>query len=126
MRDLVDLTFGIHPVARAILNLLSDIKIDYEFPTSITFPYFNGRECGAMILLQKRLSDSVTVVAFGQNRNCDDIFVETWQEDNLPYNILTIENRNEIRAEEAYKNRKYFESQNLVGAVKYIKKLFNV
>jgi hypothetical protein len=59
-----------------------------------TFPWYNGYEKGASIVLRPCGSmKPCLVISFGEARNSNGIFVETWEQALEPFNIPTIEER---------------------------------
>lgn len=80
---LFDTDMGIHPQAVAILASLRNAQ-EEEFTQNDLKPlfncqtshYHNGREHGVQVVFQKTVSGPALVIAFGENRNSDSIFVQ--------------------------------------------------
>lgn len=91
MQSCADPSFGINPQALAILHLLSQYTPDFaewddltkQWKVEIfTFPWFNGLEKGVALVVRK---DSTypdhLVIAFGEDRTTDRVFVQQWMSD---------------------------------------------
>lgn len=131
-----DLTFGIHPSAIAVAHLLGDFYYDIkgehpnvfdekfmdDFQSSVvfkTFPFYNGRENAICITFSTYMQSNKTLhVVFGENRNSDSIFVDTWV-GSAPFNSPTVADF----TDEAYEKRKFFPLKDIMKAVDYINTL---
>ncbi len=119
--------FGIHPVAMAILMLLDEFEIsglvDEEHKNNVkylidlrTSAWYNGRERGICLCVD--LNGTSFVITFGECRNSDSIFVDSWiMKSSL--NPPTVADF----TDEAYSNRKYFSYNGIYEATQHIDKL---
>jgi hypothetical protein len=79
-----DPTLGIHPQARAILALLdcepafAKYKDGFYDVNISTSAWYNGREKGYALVLSKTRHRERLVITFGECRNSDYIFVDSW------------------------------------------------
>ncbi len=90
-----DPSFGLSAQALAILQLLAGEDptfADYEdgryLVTIETFPWYNGKEKGVALTVQA-YSQSCLIIAFGEHRASDQIFVEHWVDAEPPFNCPT-------------------------------------
>lgn len=106
MENLVDMTFGINKNAAIAIAILLDRMQD--IPKSDlaihSYPFYNGREKGIALVAHKTgVWTKATVIVFGENRNSDDIFIDTWQTSNVFDAPIVAD-----FTEEAYKARRYY------------------
>lgn len=95
-----DSSFGLSGQSLAILAVLAQTPpkfADYEPETGYdirigTFPWFNGREKGVCLTISLPSSRCCRVIAFGEDRASDAIFVEHWDQ-MTPFNAPTVEER---------------------------------
>lgn len=112
-----DLSLGIHPKAWAILHLLNGMPPDFarwdhkakKYDLELkTYPWYNGRERGFVLVLQRTVGDKTALhVAFSECRTSDKVFVEVWV-DKTPWNITTYESCDKEVHGEAYDTRRTF------------------
>jgi hypothetical protein len=132
-KKVADLTFGIHPSALAVANLIGDFyyEIEDEHPGIFedefkehfvnnllefkTFPFYNGREKAICIVMQSMYQSKALHIVFGENRNSDDIFIDSWVGP-LDFNSPNV---NDL-TDETYKKRKYFGLRDVYKAVEHI------
>lgn len=115
------LTNNINRPALAILALLEGAEIDIPdggYCSLYTHAWYNGRERGISITVATRLKDNTLVITFGENRNSDSIFVDSWE---MPFllNPPSVDNF----TEEAYENRKWFEYDKISEAAHFIQNM---
>jgi len=126
-----DPTFGIKAQALAILQLLAgtdptfadwDDRLRRYLITITTFPWYNGRERGACLVMSPgpyREDNPVLHIAFGEDRGSTDIFVEQWEAPE-PFNCPTLEDRGDEASEAAYEERTCFHNGEIGKAADYI------
>lgn len=116
-QKLFDPTFGIHPKAMAVAQLLGELEIkldhikDPELRSKInhlidvrTFPFYNGREHGICIMTGSLFNiQEAQFIVFGEHRNSDSIFVDVWKA-KRPFNNPDVS----MFPDEAYKKRRFF------------------
>lgn len=105
MKNVINLTFGINSNALTIATIIERMQDFAEDNLTVhSYPFYNGREKSIAIVAHCK-SDWAhgTVIVFGENRNSDDLFIDTWQTSNV-WDAPTVEDF----TEEAYKNRQYF------------------
>jgi len=112
----IDETFAISHQARAILAL---VPMYYRKPRPFTydiqtFPWYNGRERGICFVVGNRGPKSRFIV-FGECRNSDSIFVDTW-EGVSPFNQPSVEDF----SDEAYQGRVCFSPTKTCDAASYV------
>ena len=114
-----DYKLGVHPLAWAIYNLVdintSDVRGRSYWKTTA---WYNGRECGICIVVPAAggsVAPRALVITFGECRNIDNIFVDTWT---MPENINppTVNDY----PEEAYQRRRTFNRSEVDSAAKYV------
>jgi len=99
-----DPSFGLNAQALAILHFLAGMTPSFApFDPTLgcykvcirTFPWYNGREMGVALIIHREAMSAgpCRIIAFGESRNSDAIFVEYWEEPMSPFNGPTIENR---------------------------------
>lgn len=105
-----DLTFGINPQAWAVLQLLSAVELN-KHPQGLrrisTFPWFNGRERGICLVASRHPNQPCLLLAFGEDRKSDRIFVEFWEQEE-PFSAPSVEGRPVDVGDAAYKARVFF------------------
>jgi len=126
-----DPTFGIKAPALAILQLLAgqdptfadwDEQLRRYEVLIQTFPWYNGRERGACLVLRQHLaSKECLFVVFGEDRRSNSLFVEQW-EGPPPFNCPTLENRDTKVGDQAYENRASFSEGEVGKATDFIVK----
>lgn len=95
---------NLNPVAWKILRELQKSpslkKLGHHVSASA---WYNGRERGVCLVVRHpaNLSGPGLVIVFGEHRNSDDAFVDSWTMSTLPWNPPTITDE----PEEAYDNR---------------------
>jgi hypothetical protein len=122
-----DPSFGVKAPALAIMALLSQTAPDFaewdakyqKYLVKIqTFPWYNGREKGVCLMVQRHTGGTEAFcVTFGECRGSDRIFVEGWEQPE-PFNQPTVEERERVLGEQGtedlYQNRKTFSRKQLV------------
>lgn len=136
-----DQNLNVSPAARAILALLSTREPEFlpfnhdarMFEGELhTRTVYNGRERGyAIVVVRSFKTDPAKktfvknrttlfgIVFFAENRNSDDIFVQTCLTDTLADNfnlVVTYENL----GERSYRERKYFNAEHLIAAANHV------
>lgn len=99
-----DPSFGISPQALAILQLMAGTEPHFadfhdtgiggsrDFDVVIrTYPWYNGLERGAALVVQRNLLGPCLVVTFGEHSSSDHIFVDHWMLDRAPENGPRVE-----------------------------------
>lgn len=123
-----DPSFGLNGQALAVLQLLAYREPEFavfdeglrRYQVRIqTFPWYNGRERGICLMVQRDLAspsieegqDPALFLAIGECRLTDRIFVEKWEQCYL-FNGVTIEDRwkalGDVEAEEVQDQRRTF------------------
>lgn len=122
MNNIADPTLGVGSQARAVLAML-DREPDFaaynhgHYEVEIlTRAWYNGRERGVSLVMYRWGYERCLVVTFGENRNSDDIFVDSWMTDVPHINGPTVENF----PKEAYQDRKTFRYGQAGEAALYI------
>lgn len=107
MRTCADPSFGLNHQALAILHFLAGLPPSFapydqrlgQFNVCIqTFPWYNGREQGVALVIYRGSSHAgpCQVVAFGECRGTDGIFVEWWEEPCEPLNGPNVFDRDQL------------------------------
>lgn len=118
----LDTQLNVYPVAFAVLNLINtfDIEVNnnppdgYEITTSA---WYNGRERGISVVKYSYKDRDSLVITFGETRNSDSIFVDSWVVENQGFlNPPTVSDF----PDEAYARRKSFKYDQHWDAAKYI------
>lgn len=94
--------FGLNGQSLAVLALLAqtpprfaDFNPETGYDVVIdTFPWFNSREKGVCVSIRLKGGKFCRIIAFGEDRASDAIFVEHWDQ-KVPVNAPTIEEREE-------------------------------
>lgn len=125
--NFADPTFGIQAPATVILLILAGEPAVFPLPKTKktpgmrlrTYPWFNGREKGACVVATR---DGVhgLVLAFGEERSSEAIFVDVWRQVLPASDQPTIESSGQAYAM-AYANRTRFDHHDYAGAVSMIK-----
>ena len=116
MTQLADRYFDLSPQALAVLALLSEHEVDEAIQTS-TFAFYNGRERSVGIRLQHMSAmDKALIIVWGECRNSDALFVDTWSLYGLHINPPTLADYTSA----AYVGRQSFDYGRIDLAVKYI------
>jgi len=114
-----DYKLGVHPLAWAVYNLVdietADIRNRSYWKTTA---WYNGRECGICIVVSASggsVNPRALVIAFGECRNNDAIFVDSWTmlEGMNPPTVNDYDDT-------AYKNRRTFSRSDIVEAAKFV------
>ena len=79
---LVDVTLNIHPQAWAVAHILSGFSLDekdYQVYAN-THAWYNGRERAMVLTVTRRIPKGPKAlhIVWGEGRNHDGIFVDTW------------------------------------------------
>jgi hypothetical protein len=121
---MIDFKFNVHPIAYAVANVvnihLSEDCVRYPYELK-TYPFYNGREKGILLTFGKLIDRQMLCIVFGEHRNSDNIFVDSWIM-NRSINPPTV---NDF-SEEAYKERKFFKYDQIYDAAIYILKKLNI
>lgn len=125
---LADPSLGLSGQARAVLAMLSatechgvssydDERRDYDVEIN-TFAWYNGRERGVCLEVRAFLTDQkALLITFGEHRNSDSIFVDSWEVHHRFLNPPTVSDF----PDEAYEARTFVPYGDLAGAVKVIR-----
>ena len=107
MAQLVDLQLNISAAARAVLHRLSERDAPSSaFWRITTWAWYNCRERGVALTVE-RYRVSRLVIVFGECRNSDEIFVDSWE--GLPGDYSNGP-KVEHLTDEAYESRRMFPS----------------
>jgi hypothetical protein len=94
--SIADLTLGVGKQARAILALL-EVEPDFaEYSEGFyqididTRAWYNGRERGVSLVVRRMGFKGCLVITFGEHRNTDGIFVDSWEMPHAPMNGPTV------------------------------------
>lgn len=80
-----------------------------------TSAWYNGREDGASLTVSSAAKPAL-IITFGEHRNSDGIFVDSWLTEKSTLNPPTVDDF----TDEAYERRKMFKYGDVVGTVQYI------
>jgi len=127
-RYIADIHLGMGAQALAVLAMLSRCDCDglaeydkewKEYKIEIrTWAWYNGRECGACLEVRPFLSsERALLITFGEHRNTDSIFVDSWEVDEFFLNPPTVANFTDA----AYKKRTCVPYGNVGDAVAVIR-----
>jgi hypothetical protein len=123
MMNTLDPHLNVKAQARAVFTLLADQDPDFaEFKDGryqvefTTWAWYNGRERGICISMQRDLCSPCLHVAFGECRSSDDIFVSWWATNRPFFNGPTVKDC----PERAYTTRRLFKYGACGEAAKYI------
>jgi hypothetical protein len=94
------------------LNLAEGISVR-------TYPFYNGRERSIALVIGTLFSKTQIVIVFGENRNSDNLFVDTFTQERDIYS----EPRLSDFSDKAYKDRKFFRYDEFGTAAKFIEEL---
>lgn len=103
-----DPKFGLNHQALAILAFLSGLPPSFapydpktgRYDVNIqTFPWYSGLETGVALVVHRNWTAEgrCMVIAFGECRKTDQIFVEHWEEPREPPNGPTVERRDRLK-----------------------------
>ena len=113
---------GIGRQARAVLALLDRAPDFAEYKDGFyqveiqSRAWYNGRERGVSLCVSRMCCEGCLVITFGEHRNSDSIFVDSWLMKQPPFNSPTTEDF----SDEAYKARKSFPYGHAGDAADYI------
>lgn len=120
-------TFGLSGVSLAILALMDTFevgeltkeeKVQIDFRIDIrNSAWYNGREKGVCITVSD--FEKTLIITFGEGRNSDSIFVDTWEIKGGLLNPPTVADF----TDEAYENRIYFKYNEIREATRHIETL---
>lgn len=125
---IADATLGLDPQARAVLAMLSSSECDglaeyderfRDYKIEIhTSAWYNGRERGICLVVRASFtSKRAMLLTFGECRNSDLIFVDSWVVERYFLNPPTLEDF----TDEAYEQRTYVSPGNIGEAVQVIR-----
>ena len=125
-----DPTFGLNEQALAVIQMLAgrtpqfanynDAAGEYDI-TIHTFPWYSGREMGVSLVVSKHPEPRgpCLVLVVAEHRSSDNIFVETWEQDEWPRNGPTLQIRESVVAD-GEGDRKLFKYGAVGDAAKFI------
>jgi hypothetical protein len=128
MQTLANTSLGLSAQALAVLAMLADrepcnVSADYDaqarrYDIEVeTRPWFNGRERGVLLMIQRGvLAKTKLLITFGEARNSDNIFIDSWLSTESFLNPPTVADY----PDEAYENRKYVPYGQVGEAVRVI------
>lgn len=117
----IDLNFGVKKTSIKIAKLLNksgriEIPENYRLET---FPFYNGREASIALVIGTLLSKTNLTIVFGENRNSDHIFVDSFSKKSSINNNPVLPDF----SDEDYQNRIYFKWNEETKVVSYIEHL---
>jgi hypothetical protein len=125
---IADSNLGLSAQARAVLAMLSQSSCDelgeydpevrdYKIETR-TYAWYNGREKGVCLEIRPLLSSKqALLITFGEHRNSDSIFVDSWEVEEFFLNPPTVADF----TDEAYAARTFVPYGNVAKAVEVIR-----
>lgn len=125
--SIADPTFGIGRQARAVLAMLerepdfAEYKDGFYEVRIQTRAWYNGRERGISLVVQRLGYRGCLVITFGEHRNSDGIFVDSWEMATPPRNSPTAGDF----SDEAYKARRSFDEGQAGRAADHIYELMS-
>lgn len=103
MSKLASIGFGLSGQATAVLAMLSELETARNIEVQ-TWPWYNCRERGVCLEIRASLgAESAMLITFGECRNSDHIFIDSWIHKGWFLNPPTIE----VFTDEAYARRRY-------------------
>jgi hypothetical protein len=120
---MLDPFYGVGAQARAIFALLATLDPDFatfkkgQYQVKIsTWVWYNGREKGICVTVQKDFTSPCLNLTFGEHRSSDNIFVDWWVTTRPIYNGPKVSDYPEV----AYKAREFFGCDNVYAASRHI------
>jgi len=113
---LIDMSLGISDQAYMVLHALNYRGLQTK-DFAHTSAWYNGRERGFVISVQRISANKQLNITFGECRNSDEIFVDHWYRNTFnPPTVMDF-------VDEDYQSRKYFKCMDVKSVVEYIQEL---
>ena len=121
---MIDIGLNINPQAFAVLHMVRGWEGNFEDLDGLdsinAFAWYNGRERGIALAVRSKVSDGYLVLAFGEHRNSDGIFVDVYEAEYA--DAMFPPNHRDKAYEAAYQNRKNFNHGQAGKAAEFIVK----